>query len=84
MTSTRSYICSAKESDFTPASIHCQAIVLREYPAALSLTAWVTLFNTLECTLIALTVQSPTASIWSIKWDIRTQAALYNVRSRRH
>ncbi|OWM82338.1 WAT1-related protein At2g39510-like [Punica granatum] len=55
-----------------------QAIVLREYPAELSLTTLVNLFNTMECTLLALVMPGNTASDWLIKWDIKTQAALFN------
>ncbi|KAK4767291.1 hypothetical protein SAY86_015041 [Trapa natans] len=57
-----------------------QAIVLREYPAELSLTTWISIINAMECILITVTMQGTSASIWTIKWDIKTKAALYNVR----
>ncbi|KAK4776058.1 hypothetical protein SAY87_024019 [Trapa incisa] len=55
-----------------------QAIVLREYPAELSLTTWISIINAMECILITVTMQGTSASIWTIKWDIKTKAALYN------
>ncbi|KAI3517329.1 hypothetical protein L1887_16543 [Cichorium endivia] len=55
-----------------------QAVTLQSYPAELSLTALVCMMGTLEGSILALVAEKANASIWSINWDIKLFAAIYN------
>ncbi|XP_023749821.1 WAT1-related protein At2g39510 isoform X1 [Lactuca sativa] len=55
-----------------------QAVTLKSYPADLSLTALVCMMGTLEGSILTLVVEKANTSIWSINWDIKLFAAIYN------
>ncbi|KAK9123528.1 hypothetical protein Sjap_013130 [Stephania japonica] len=55
-----------------------QATTLKEYPAELSLTAWICLMGTLEGAVVALAIEWRSTSAWSLNWDMKLFAALYS------
>ncbi|GLT92493.1 hypothetical protein SLE2022_103280 [Rubroshorea leprosula] len=55
-----------------------QAVTLKTYPAALSLTAWVCLLGTIEGSIVALVMERGKASVWAIKWDTNLLIATYS------
>ncbi|QCE07048.1 WAT1-related protein [Vigna unguiculata] len=55
-----------------------QAITLKTYPAALSLSAWICLMGTIEGAAVALFMERGHPSVWSIKFDIRLLCAVYS------
>ncbi|XP_057971233.1 WAT1-related protein At2g37460-like isoform X2 [Malania oleifera] len=59
-------------------SIIVQAITLRTYPAELSLTAWICLASTVEGAALALIMERGKATVWSLHWDVKLLAVLYN------
>ncbi|KZV26067.1 hypothetical protein F511_13945 [Dorcoceras hygrometricum] len=54
-----------------------QAIVLKTYPAELSLTAWICLLGTVEGAAVALVMERD-KSAWSIAWDTKFLAVVYS------
>ncbi|KAK2987774.1 hypothetical protein RJ640_030664 [Escallonia rubra] len=54
-----------------------QAITLKKYPAALSLTALICMMGAMEGTVLTLLVERGNTAIWSIHWDTKLLAALY-------
>ncbi|KAK7345659.1 hypothetical protein VNO77_16267 [Canavalia gladiata] len=54
-----------------------QAITLRTYPAALSLSAWICLLGAIEGAAVALVMERENLSVWSIKWDMGLICAVY-------
>ncbi|KAK3028829.1 hypothetical protein RJ639_038656 [Escallonia herrerae] len=57
-----------------------QAITLKKYPAALSLTALICMMGAMEGTVLTLLVERGNTAIWSIHWDTKLLAAPYGVR----
>ncbi|XP_076901184.1 WAT1-related protein At2g37460-like [Bidens hawaiensis] len=55
-----------------------QAITLKSYPAALSLTAWICFLGTIEGAIVALVMERSNFAVWAIKWDISLLATLYS------
>ncbi|XP_073066599.1 WAT1-related protein At2g37460-like [Primulina eburnea] len=55
-----------------------QAIVLKTYPAELSLTAWICLLGTVEGAALALVMEKDKSAAWSIAWDTKFLAAVYS------
>ncbi|GLT79252.1 hypothetical protein SLA2020_507460 [Shorea laevis] len=55
-----------------------QAVTLKTYPAALSLTAWVCLLGTIQGSIVALVMERGKASVWAIKWDTNLLTATYS------
>ncbi|GKV05770.1 hypothetical protein SLEP1_g17739 [Rubroshorea leprosula] len=55
-----------------------QAVTLKTYSAALSLTAWVCLLGTIEGSIVALVMERGKASVWAIKWDTNLLIATYS------
>ncbi|KAL7587838.1 hypothetical protein Lser_V15G36265 [Lactuca serriola] len=55
-----------------------QAVTLKSYPADLSLTSLVCMMGTLEGSILTLVVEKANTSIWSINWNIKLFAAIYN------
>ncbi|XP_047178283.1 WAT1-related protein At2g37460-like [Vigna umbellata] len=55
-----------------------QAITLKTYPAALSLSAWICLTATVEGAAVALVMERGNPSVWSIKFDMRLLCAVYS------
>ncbi|XP_073036877.1 WAT1-related protein At2g37460-like [Primulina eburnea] len=55
-----------------------QAIVLKTYPAELSLTAWICVLGTVEGTAVALVMEKGNSAAWSIAWDTKFLAAVYS------
>ncbi|ESW16461.1 hypothetical protein PHAVU_007G158600 [Phaseolus vulgaris] len=54
-----------------------QAITLKTYPAALSLSAWICLMGTIEGAAVALVMERGHPSVWSLKFDMRLLCAVY-------
>ncbi|XVF23842.1 hypothetical protein REPUB_Repub13aG0074500 [Reevesia pubescens] len=55
-----------------------QAIALKSYPAALSLTTLICLMGAIEGAIIALVMEKGNAAAWSIHWDSKLLAAVYS------
>ncbi|KAK7279440.1 hypothetical protein RJT34_24493 [Clitoria ternatea] len=55
-----------------------QAITLKTYPAALSLSAWICVMGTIEGAAVAMVMERGNPSVWSIKWDMRLLSAVYS------
>ncbi|XP_076960778.1 WAT1-related protein At2g37460-like [Bidens hawaiensis] len=55
-----------------------QAITLKSYPAALSLTAWICFLGTIEGAIVALVMERSNLAVWAIKWDISLLTTLYS------
>ncbi|XP_047937898.1 WAT1-related protein At2g39510-like [Salvia hispanica] len=54
-----------------------QAITLKSYPAAISLTGLICMFGALQGTVLTLVVERGNAHIWSIGWDTSLLAYVY-------
>ncbi|CAJ1968362.1 unnamed protein product [Sphenostylis stenocarpa] len=54
-----------------------QAVTLKTYPAALSLSAWICLMGTIEGAAVAMIMERGKPSVWSLKFDIRLLCAVY-------
>ncbi|XP_027367064.1 WAT1-related protein At2g37460-like [Abrus precatorius] len=54
-----------------------QAITLKTYPAALSLSAWICLLGTIEGAAVAMVMERGNLSVWSLKWDLKLLCAVY-------
>ncbi|KAL1556837.1 WAT1-related protein-like protein [Salvia divinorum] len=54
-----------------------QAITLKSYPAALSLTGLICTLGALQGTVLTLVVERGNAQIWSIGWDTSLLASIY-------
>ncbi|XP_071732850.1 WAT1-related protein At2g39510-like [Rutidosis leptorrhynchoides] len=55
-----------------------QALTLKSYPAAVSLTTLVCMMGSLEASVLALVAEKGNVSIWSLNWDVKLFAALYS------
>ncbi|XP_031117733.1 WAT1-related protein At2g39510-like [Ipomoea triloba] len=55
-----------------------QAIMLKSYPAALSLTALICMAGAVQSTIFTLILQRGNASIWSLHWDMRLFTYVYH------
>ncbi|KAF5823550.1 putative EamA domain-containing protein [Helianthus annuus] len=55
-----------------------QAITLKSYPVALSLTAWICFLGSIEGSIVALVMERGNYAVWAIKWDTTLLATLYS------
>nr|GMD57556.1 WAT1-related protein At2g39510-like [Ipomoea batatas] len=55
-----------------------QAIMLKSYPAALSLIALICMAGTVQSTIFTLILERGNASVWSLHWDMRLFTYVYH------
>ena len=58
-----------------------QAMILKSYPAKLSLAALMCIMGTVESTILTFAVERANTAVWSVYFDVRLLAAVYGVRN---
>ncbi|XP_011023643.1 PREDICTED: WAT1-related protein At5g13670-like [Populus euphratica] len=54
-----------------------QAMILKSYPAKLSLAAFMCIMGTVESTILTFAVERANTAVWSVYFDVRLLAAVY-------